>query len=123
MLRQRIRDKEGRNEKILLEKIGIGFCVFILLFKGIFFFAVKQTSAYEHAINFIKTNKDIQNEVGKVNGIFLVPFGGITSSTSSQGSVGQADLHFTVKGANKYADINLSMNKESNRDWQIKLSQ
>lgn len=87
------------------------------------FFAIQQTSAYESAANFIKTNQEIRNKVGIVKGIFLVPFGAISMTTNSQGSTGQADLHFIVKGSEKYLDLNLLMNKETEAEWQIEIKE
>jgi hypothetical protein len=39
----------------------------------------------------------------------------------TEGSAGQADLHFIGKGSKKYADLNLLMNKDFDTDWQIEV--
>jgi hypothetical protein len=44
-------------------------------------------------------------------------------TTNSQGSTGQADLHFIVKGSEKYLDLNLLMNKETEAEWQIEINE
>ena len=109
--------------KPVLKKIGIGFCVFIICIKCVLFFATKQTSAYNSAINFIKTDPGIASKVGKVKSIFLEPFGGMSMTTGSQGTAGQADLHFIVKGAKKYIDLNLLLYKEFETDWKIEIAE
>lgn len=121
ILRDRIKDKKLQNKKTLLEKIGIGFSIFVIIIKGVLFFAIQQTTSFDSAINFIKSNPEIQSKVGTVNSVFLVPFGGMSMTTNSQGTAGQADLHFIVKGSNKYIDLNLLMNKDFNTNWQIEV--
>lgn len=108
---------------MILEKIGIGFSIFVVIIKSILFFATQQTSAYDSALTFIKKNPEVQNKVGIVNGIFLVPFGGMSMTTNSQGTAGQADLNFIVKGSKRYIDLNLLMNKDFDTDWQVEISE
>jgi len=122
ILRDRIKDKKIQNKKILFEKIGIGFSIFIIIIKGALFFATQQTSAYDSAVNFIKSNPEIQSNVGTVNSVFLVPLGSVSMTTNSQGMAGQADLQFIVKGSKKYMDLNLLMYKDFNTDWQIEVA-
>jgi hypothetical protein len=122
ILRDRIKQKKFQNKKTLIEKIGIGFSVFIILIKGVLFFATQQTTAFESATNFIKTSPEIKTRVGTVKSIFLVPLGGMSMTTSSQGSAGQADLNFIVKGSEKYIDLNLLLNKDFETNWKIEIS-
>ncbi len=121
ILRDRIKDKKPNNKKTLFEKLGIGLSNFVIIIKCVLFFATQQTTVFASAVNFIKTNHSIQSKVGIVTGIFIVPFGGMSMNTSSQGSSGQADLHFIVKGTKKYIDLNLLMNKDFETNWQIEI--
>ncbi len=57
-MRDRMKQKRLQNKKTLIEKIGIGFSVFIILIKGVLFFVTQQTTAFESATNFIKTNQE-----------------------------------------------------------------
>ena len=117
-----MKERKLQNKKILIEKLGIGFSIFVIIIKGVLFFATQQTAAFESATNFIKTNREIKNKVGIVKNIFLVPFGGISMTTNSQGSAGRADLNFIVKGSERYLDLNLLLNKEFETDWQIEIN-
>jgi hypothetical protein len=123
IFRDRIKHKKLQNKKTLLEKIGIGLSIFVVIIKGVLFFVIQQTSAFDSAVNFIKTNQAIQSKVGSINSVFLVPIGSISITTSSQGSAGQADLHFVVKGSKRYIDLNLLMNKDFKTSWQIEISE
>jgi hypothetical protein len=123
ILRERIKNKKLQKKKTIPEKIGIGISIFVLIIKGAFFFAVQQTSAYEKALVFIKRDQNIQKEIGAVGGVFLVPAGNISIATSSQGTTGNANLDFIVKGSKKYMDLNLLMDKELETDWKIEIDQ
>jgi hypothetical protein len=121
ILRDRIKQKKQLQKKTLPEKIGIGLFVFIIIMKGVLFFATPKTSAYAAAINFIKTDPRIQNSTGRVESVFLVPMGGISMTTNAQGTAGSADLNFIVKGSEKYMDLNLLVNKDFDTDWQVEV--
>lgn len=123
ILRDRINGKELQNKKTIVEKIGIGLSIFVILIKGVLFFVIQQTSAYDSAIKFIKTSQGIQSKVGTIESVFLVPFGGISMTTNSQGTAGQANLYFIIKGSKKHLDLNLLMNKDFETDWEIAINE
>ncbi len=116
-----IRIKNIVKSNKVFAKIVIGFFVFILVIKGVLFFATPYTSAYTAAILFLKSNDEIRKSVGKVNGIFLMPFGGIGMSSGPEGESGNADLNFIIKGSNKYKDFSLKLTKEYTTEWQIEI--
>jgi cell division protein FtsL len=119
ILIQRIKAKKIANKKTLSEKIFIGIIVFVLLIQSIIFIIIPQTDAYKSAKLFLMTDKTIADELGEVNGIFLVPVSGMSMSSNSAGQTGQADLNFIVKGKNKFKDINLQLSKELDTNWKI----
>ena len=119
LLRQRINWKKTINRKTISEKIGIGVLVFILLIQTVLFFVMPQTNAYKSAKFFIKSDKTISNEVGEVTGITLMPYGGMSVSSNSQGEQGQADFNFIVKGTKKYKDYNLQVAKDFDTEWRV----
>ena len=118
-LRDSLKAKRLKNNSTLPEKIGIGICVFVLLIKGVLFFAIPQTDIYTSALNFVKQDKLVRDEVGDIKSVFFVPFGGFSMSSGPEGSKGDADIYFVVKGSKKYVDLNLLMNKEMDTDWKI----
>ncbi len=119
LLLQRIQTKKTQEKKTLSEKIAIGLVSFILLVVSIWFVLVPQTDSYKIAKEYLITDKEISNEVGEVNSIVLVPVGNISISTTSEGTKGQAQLSFIVKGNNKFKDITILLNKNINSDWTI----
>jgi hypothetical protein len=116
-----IRSKKVIKSNKVFTKIVIGFFIFILLIKGILYFTIPYTNAYSAAIQFLKTNDNIKNNVGEVKDIFLIPVGGMSISTGPAGESGNADLSFIVKGIYKYEDINLTLTKENTSQWQVEI--
>jgi hypothetical protein len=121
ILRERIKSKMTQKKSTIPEKIGIGFCILILLAKGVIFFATQQTSAYDKALVFINADKSIREQVGSVNGVSLIPYGSFSMSSGPEGTQGQADLYFIIKGSKKYAELNLSMEKDTDTEWKIEI--
>ncbi len=121
LLKDRIKTQKNQKKKAIPEKIGIGLSAFVIVIKAVLFIAIPHTAAFESAANFIKTNQEIKTKAGTVNSIFIVPFGGMSLTTGSQGSAGEADLHFIIKGSEKYIDLNLLMNKDFDTNWQIEI--
>lgn len=118
-LLDRIKLEKTRNGKTIGEKIGIAVQSFVLVTKAVLFFVIPHTEFYENARSYIMTNPGIEQQTGPVNDIFLLPYGAISSRSNSAGTTGQADLHFVVKGRDKYMDLNLLIGKETDSDWQI----
>jgi hypothetical protein len=123
ILLDRIKFKKREGKKGIFDKICIGITVLIILVKGLLFFVVPQTLAYGKAVDFIKLNPEIQEKIGPVKSVIIIPLGQYSISENQYGSSGQADLHFIVKGSKKYTDLNLLMRKDFNTDWQIKMVQ
>lgn len=119
LLRDRIKSKRPLGKRALLEKIGVGFSIFALVVKGIFFFAVPHTDAYEKAVNIIGKDPRIQQEVGTVNGVSLIPAGNFTMKSNAEGSSGEAYLSFVVKGSRKYIDLGVLLEKTAETEWEM----
>jgi hypothetical protein len=109
------------NKGKVPKKIGIGISIFIFLITSLILVIIPQTSAYDNAVSFIKTNSNIEKSIGKVKSVVLVPPASISVTTNNKGTAGQANLHFIVKGAEKYMDLNVLMGKDFDTDWQIEI--
>ncbi len=113
--------KANRIEKrnTLLQKIIIGISVFVLFIQCIGYIVLSKADSNKVAEKFILNDKSIREKVGTVKSIILIPVGGISVSSNSEGSEGQADYNFIVKGENEFMDLNLIMFKDLKTDWQI----
>ena len=121
ILIERIRDKKLQGKKVLSEKIFICLILFVLAIESLLLFALPRTDAYAAAKHFLLTDGKIKNQVGEVEGFFLIPLGGIAMYSDSQGESGNADLNVTVKGGKNYFDVHLIVTKSPNTDWVSKV--
>lgn len=113
--------KSNRIEKRnpVLQKISIGFCAFILFIQGIGYIVLSKADSNKAAEKFIFKDKSIKEKVGTIKSIVLIPVGSISVSSNSQGSGGQAEYNFIIKGEKEFMDLNLIMFKSWNTDWEI----
>ncbi|MBV8253111.1 MAG: hypothetical protein JO154_10930 [Chitinophaga sp.] len=107
------------GSKAIWEMIVLGISAFILLVKMIFLVAIPHTDICDRTLTYIKQNKAIQQEVGNIKGVFVVPFGGVSSSGGSDGYAAAGDLHFVIKGDKKYIDLNVQAMKDFDTDWEF----
>ncbi len=121
LLRDLMLFKKQANKKAVVEKIFIGFSLFVMLLKIILLTVIPRTSAYQAAVEFIKADEKTISKVGQVKSIFLQQQGSMAMSSSSEGDAGQADLYFVVKGTKKYMDINILMVKDFTTNWKIEI--
>jgi hypothetical protein len=119
ILKQRMEWKKTNDERTISEKIGIGISIFILFIKTSLLFAMPQSDAYKTAKAFIETDKSIADEVGKVEGITIIPLGGLSFSSSNEGKRGAADFNFIIKGSKKFKDYNLQVVKDFDTEWTV----
>lgn len=116
---ENLKVKKKEEKSIILEKIIIGITSFIIFMQCLMYFILIKADSYKAAEKFLFNDKSIQNKVGTVESIVLIPVGGMSMSSSSEGSEGQADYNFIVKGKKDFIDINLIMIKELKTDWEI----
>jgi hypothetical protein len=94
----RIKAKKVRKEKTILEKIGIGFLIFILFVEGIFLAVVPNTVAYEAAKQYLRMDTELKNEMNEIEGFSLIPLGEIQISSEGDNQSGNANLNLIVRG-------------------------
>jgi hypothetical protein len=116
-------EKRRLKKSALAEKIIVGLSVFVILVKSLIFFATRQTSVYAYAINFIRSDASVKGRVGAVRDVFLMPVGSIAMQTGPDGEAGSAELHFIVKGVDRYEDLNLILDKEVSTDWKAEIAE
>ena len=119
IFRETIWGKQFKRNNIIPKKVIFGFSIFVLVLKLLMLFVIPFTGAYDVAMDFIKHDPDIRQEVGDVKGVFLIPVGSISSS----GGYGAANLNFIVKGPKKYIDLNLVLTKELETGWKVDVNE
>jgi hypothetical protein len=120
LLRERIQFKKSIQKKTISEYIAIVLIIAFGFLGQIFFIiAESKTDAYKTAIEYLKTDKTVSDELGEPTSIFLVPVGSISTTTKSSGQSGHADLNFVVKGQKKLKDFEIRLIKDETSDWRI----
>lgn len=119
-LSNRVKIKTTEKKKTLLEKIGIGLIIFILLIQTILIAVIPFTDAYSVAKNYLINDATLKNEIGNINGFGLIPTGGIQKTTDSSGEYGGATINLTVKGDKKFKDITIYVVKYADGpEWKV----
>lgn len=119
-LSNRIKNKITEKKKTLLEKIGIGIIIFILLVQTILVTVIPFTDAYSVAKTYLTNDNSFKTEIGNITGFGLIPTGGIQKTTDSSGEYGSATINLTVKGDKKFKDITIYVVKNADSpDWKV----
>lgn len=92
--------------------LGIVFFVFFILFIGN---TIKNSEAYQTAIDGIDKNKELIEITGGIKSFGMIPMGSISISDS----IGKAVLEIKVFGEKERATVTVYMYKESNEPWVI----
>jgi hypothetical protein len=120
LLSDRIKVKAEHDQKTLLEKIGIGLLVFVLLIESILMAVIPFSNAYEAAKRHVKNNEALQTELGPIHGFGIIPTGAISKSSGSSGEYGNAEINLTIKGEKKFRDVVVFVVKTADSpDWKV----
>jgi hypothetical protein len=117
LLSKLIKIKATEKKKALLEKIGIGICIFVLLVQTILVAVIPSTEAYSVAKKYVGDNAKLKMEIGSVHGFGLVPTGGIQKATDSSGEYGSATINLIAKGEKKFKDITVYVVKNADSSY------
>ena len=98
LLLDRIESKQVRKEGVVLERIGIGVAVAVLLIKGILFAVLYSSDAYAVAKQYVAASREVREEIGNVRGFGVLPSGAMQVATDSTGEHGNAAINMIVKG-------------------------
>jgi hypothetical protein len=119
-LSNRININTTEKKKTLLEKIGIGIIIFILLVQTILIAVIPFTDAYSVAKTYLINDANVKTEIGNITGFGLIPTGGIQKTTDSSGEYGSATINLTVKGDRAFKDITIYVVKNADSpDWKV----
>lgn len=119
-LSHRIKIKSTEKKKTILEKIGIGLIVFILLVQTILVAVIPFTDAYSAAKSYLINDTNLKTEIGNITGFGLIPTGGIQKTTDSTGEYGSATINLTIKGDKGFKDIAIYVVKNADSsDWKV----
>lgn len=114
-----INKRKTNNKETIGNKIGIGFICFILLIQIILIIIISNTDAYKVSTDFIMQNKALKSEVGEIKGFGLIPTGGISLQTDSNGETGNANINLIIKGDKAYKSVTIFVSMDYGKDWEV----
>ena len=119
-LSNRIKIKTNEKKKTLLEKIGVGIIIFILVVQTVLISVISFTDAYSVAKLYIQNDVNLKNELGNITGFGLTPIGSIQKTSDASGDYGSATINLTVKGEKAFKDITIYVVKNvDSPDWKV----
>jgi hypothetical protein len=114
----KIRKQEG--SKAIPLKIGLGLLCFVGLVQLIISGAILTSDSLVAAKQHLRTDKSMNLKVGSPQSFVLVPAGGISQSTSSEGTEGSAEIHLIVKGTIGITDAVLLVERQlGDKEWKV----
>jgi len=114
-----IQKRKAKYQKTVWNKIGVGIISFILLIQAILVVLIPNSDAYQTSKEFILKNKELKALVGDIQGFGLIPLGGISIKSDSNGNSGNATINLIIKGSKAYKSVTVYVFKEYNKDWEV----
>jgi len=114
-----IEKRKANNKKTIWNKVGIGFICFILLIQTILLLVIPNTDAYNVSKEYIMHNEYLKSEVGNITGFGLIPTGGISVQTDSNGETGNATINLIIKGDKAFKSVTVLVFKDYGKDWEV----
>lgn len=118
-LLDRIRTRKLKAKRTILEKIIVGILFFALLVVAILGIVVPQTNAFKVAKSFLAGDEGLRNEIGEVKTCSFIPLGSMEVSTNREGSSGNAQMLFIVKGERKFREVRVYLQKSPGTEWYV----
>jgi hypothetical protein len=113
------RTRIQHGKRIILVTIGICILVFGLVLLPVVVFMLKTSDAYDAAIEYLKTDSNIKDEVGNVKGFGLIPTGSVQTTTINEVESGNAVFEIVVRGDKKYKDVTIELQKIPDSLWTV----
>jgi hypothetical protein len=78
-----------------------------------------KTEPYRVAIEYLKTNPQVKEEVGNIKGFGVIPTGAMETTSINGSESGHATFFLTVFGDKKYKDVDVNLRETPETGWQI----
>ena len=114
-----LRKRRQRGKKVIWVTIGICVLIFGLVILPIAVFMLKTSDAYDAAIEYLKSDPKIKDEIGNVKGFGLIPTGSVQTTTINGVESGNATFEIIVRGDKKYMDVTIDLEKTPTKFWTV----
>jgi hypothetical protein len=103
--------------------LGIFVASTILFAKLMFVIAFSNSDAYEAAKFYLKNDSKLLNEIGNIQSFNVLPTGNLSIINNSGVTHGEATITLIVKGAKKFKEKTLYLEKSPSQNWKVILSE
>ena len=110
------------SNNTLSNVLKISVLVFIVPILVTYFsvFGMKTSKPFIELNQYVIENESIKNDIGKINGLSLLPSGSYESTNNSLGNFGKANFNVIIKGEKKYQKISAHITKEiDSSGWNV----
>ena len=115
-----LRKSRIRNGKrIIWVTIGICVLIFGLILLPVVVIMLKTSDAYDTAIEHLRSDPNIKEQVGNVSGFGLIPTGSVQTTTINGVESGNAIFEIIIRGDKKYKDVTIELVKEPDSVWTV----
>ena len=114
---RKTRNRHGK--RIIWVTIGISVLIFGLVLLPVVVFMIKTSDAYGTAIEYLKSDPNIKEQVGNVRGFGLIPTGSVQTTTINGVESGNATFEIVVRGDKKYVDVTIDLEKAPDSLWTV----
>ena len=99
--------------------IGICVLIFGLILLPVVVIMLKTSDAYDTAIEHLRSDPNIKEQVGNVSGFGLIPTGSVQTTTINGVESGNAIFEIIIRGDKKYKDVTIELVKEPDSVWTV----
>ncbi len=118
-LRKDITTRKTIKAKTVWSHIGFWIIIFVLFTKLLLMIILPNSEAYKAAKKYLNNDSILIKEIGEIKSFSILPDGGISISSGSQGTNGTATVNLIIKGAKKYKERTLYLEKTPEKDWSV----
>jgi len=113
----RARTKQGK--KTIWAMVGIVVIIIGFSLTAFLIFDFHNSEPYQIAVDYLKNNSQLKDEVGNVTGFGLIPSGSMETTSINGSESGKATLFLTVFGGKKIKDVDVNLRKTTDTDWTV----
>lgn len=107
------------GKKTIWVTIGISILFLFLLIAPVAIVLLKTSKAYDTAVEYLRSDPKIREEVGNVKGFGLIPAGSVETTTINGVESGYATFQIIVRGSRKYKDVIIDLQEAPGKYWTV----
>lgn len=112
--------KKSARKSSIPEKIAFGVVLFFLFIQCILMLVFPRSDAYAAAKSHLMADPVLNEALGGIETITVLPVGGLETATDENGHYGQAELSLILKGKTRYRSVTVSLVLEpEDSHWKV----